>query len=240
MRHLFIILFTFVSATMSAQRVALGPLHSDDSPREDWLLPGDTVMTSTDTIVYGGKPKQVLEEVGSSWGLHEGVNASVNLSAFATFGSHAPHKGGFGQSLNISYLKPLTRDNRLWILAGGYLQHTNYGSDQLYDGGLYAMLNYRISPKWEAYLYGQYSLANNFDRYYNCYWGLGTYAPWGLNYGVSDVTGGMWTPGANVLGAGFRYSPTPSFSLEVNIEHAWYDNNSFHSFDRYRYPVPMP
>ena len=35
----------------NAQDIGLGPLHSSDSPRENWLLPGDTVKTAPDPIV---------------------------------------------------------------------------------------------------------------------------------------------------------------------------------------------
>ena len=127
----------------NAQDIGLGPLHSSDSPRENWLLPGDTVKTATDTIVYGGKPQELHYSVepyrpGSEFGLHEGFNARLSASAFATFGSHAPHKGGFGESLNVAYLKPLTRNNNLWLLAGGYVNHINYGGDNLHDGGFLA------------------------------------------------------------------------------------------------------
>ena len=30
--------------SVHAQQVHLGPLHSSDNPREDWLLPGDTIF----------------------------------------------------------------------------------------------------------------------------------------------------------------------------------------------------
>lgn len=35
-------LFGFCIA--QAQTLTFGPLHSADSPRADWLLPGDTIM----------------------------------------------------------------------------------------------------------------------------------------------------------------------------------------------------
>ena len=48
--------FALLGMKAQAQHVSFGPLHSPDSPREDWLLPGDTVYQDGKTVVYGGKP----------------------------------------------------------------------------------------------------------------------------------------------------------------------------------------
>ncbi|MDD6953182.1 MAG: hypothetical protein PUI88_03745 [Prevotella sp.] len=236
-------IFLLASMASNAQDIGLGPLHSSDSPRENWLLPGDTVKTATDTIVYGGKPQELHYSVepyrpGSEFGLHEGFNASLSASAFATFGSHAPHKGGFGESLNVAYLKPLTRNNNLWLLAGGYVNHINYGGDNLHDGGFFAMLNWQINQHWSVYAYGQLSVSNNFERAYRPY---GLYSPYYYPYGfLAPVNSwnGMGMPGANVIGAGVQYKPNPSVSINVNVEGVWYDNRHPVYFDRYNYPTP--
>ena len=54
----FIIAFcTFLTTEASAQQqVSFGPLHSPDSPREEWLLPGDTVYQAGKPMIYQGKP----------------------------------------------------------------------------------------------------------------------------------------------------------------------------------------
>ena len=243
MKHLLLTIFLLASMASNAQDIGLGPLHSSDSPRENWLLPGDTVKTATDTIVYGGKPQELHYSVepyrpGSEYGLHEGFNASLSASAFATFGSHAPHKGGFAESLNVAYLKPLTRNNNLWLLAGGYVNHINYGGDNLHDGGFFAMLNWQINQRWSVYAYGQLSVSNNFERAYRPY---GLYSPYYYPYGfLAPVNSwnGMGMPGANVIGAGVQYKPNPSVSINVNVEGVWYDNRHLVYFDRYNYPTP--
>lgn len=43
-------------ASVHAQQVHLGPLHSSDNPREDWLLPGDTIFQAEQPLIYKGKP----------------------------------------------------------------------------------------------------------------------------------------------------------------------------------------
>ena len=54
--YLLLLGFALIGMKAQAQHVSFGPLHSQDSPREDWLLPGDTVYQDGKTIVYGGKP----------------------------------------------------------------------------------------------------------------------------------------------------------------------------------------
>ncbi|MGN0216533.1 MAG: hypothetical protein ACI4BG_08350 [Prevotella sp.] len=252
MKHLLFVIILSLSAAAHAQTIGLGPLHSADSPRENWLLPGDTVKTATDTIIYGGKPQELHYEAptaGSGFGLHEGLNANVSASAFATFGHNAPHKGGFGTSLDVAYLKPLKRDKSLWLLAGGYVNSINYGGDNVHDGGFYAMLNWQINPKWNVYAYGQLSVVNNYDRSFRGYYPYGGYSPYpygGYFYSpFFDPIGGPWetasylhAPGANVLGAGVQYKPNANTTININVEGVWYDRHTPAYFDRYNYPVP--
>ncbi len=243
-----------------AQQISLGPLHSADSPREDWILPGDTLRQDGKVIVYGGKPmknpnkkdeKDITQEEKTGyddckWGLHKGLNFSVDLSVFATFGKHTPHWGGFTQSINAAYLTPLTKDNKLWMALGGYVNNINYGSDNYHDGGVFGILGYRFNEHWEAYVYGQLSIANNYSSVYGRYAGLAPYGYGRYGYGMYP---GMWgggimpggygmgEPGANVLGAGVRYT-NKNFSIGLNVEGVWYNQKSPSYFKQYDYPVP--
>lgn len=274
-----------------AQQVNFGPLHSADSPREDWILPGDTILQDGKKMIYSGKPMQnknylpnksylptnsqqkidSYQQVDSSyydnpvstlapaiannwgygnygWGLHKGLNFSVDLSAFATFGKHAPHRGGFTQTINATYLTPITKDNKLWMALGGYVNNINYGGDNYHDGGVYGIMGYRIDEHWEAYVYGQLSIANNYDNIYGGYgpYGYGRYGygmypgMWGpMGCGIMPGGYGMGTPGANVLGAGVRYT-NKNFSIGINVEGAWYNNSTPTYHKKYDYPVPEP
>ncbi len=245
-----------------AQQISLGPLHSADSPREDWLLPGDTLRQDGKLVVYGGKPmknpnykvesttdkKEVEKGYDNySWGLHKGLNFSVDLSVFATFGKHTPHWGGFTQTIQAAYLTPLTKDNKLWMALGGYVNNINYGGDNYHDGGVYGIVGYRFSEHWEAYVYGQLSIANNYNTIYGRYGGLSPYGfgrygygmypgMWGCGIGMPGGYG-MGVPGANVLGAGVRYTHK-NFSIGVNVEGVWYNQKTPSYFKQYDYPVP--
>ena len=257
-----------------AQQVAFGPLHSADSPREDWLLPGDTLFQEGKALVYQGKPMKNakysvmkkqdeanhLEECYNNnpisdltynlspiygYGLHKGLNLSLGASAFATFGKGLPHRGGFSQNINATYLAPLTKDGKLWIAGGGYFNNTFWGSDSYRDVGLYAILGYKFNEHWEAYAYGQLSITNNYDRLYNRYMGYGRYGMgyypgyWGGMFpGTMPMGYGMGVPGANVLGAGVKYNVNKNFSIGFNIEGVWYNTNGTDYFDRYNYPNP--
>lgn len=260
--YLLLLGFALIGMKAQAQHVSFGPLHSQDSPREDWLLPGDTVYQDGKTVVYGGKPvkntytpirhidsnNDELYKMGSyGWGLHKGLNLSVDLSVFATFGKHAPHWGGFTQTINATYLTPLTKDNKLWMALGTYLNNINYGGDNFRDGGVYGILGYQFDEHWEAYVYGQVSVANNYNSMYNRYAGYGPYGYgrygmypgiWGM--GVMPGGYGMGAAGANVLGAGVRYT-NKNFSIGVSVEGNWYNTPKTPTYyKQYDYPVSEP
>lgn len=260
--YLLLLGFALIGMKAQAQHVSFGPLHSQDSPREDWLLPGDTVYQDGKAVVYGGKPvkntytpirhidsnNDELYKMGSyGWGLHKGLNLSVDLSVFATFGKHAPHWGGFTQTINATYLTPLTKDNKLWMALGTYLNNINYGGDNFRDGGVYGILGYQFNEHWEAYVYGQVSVANNYNSIYSRYAGYGPYGYgrygmypgiWGM--GVMPGGYGMGAAGANVLGAGVRYT-NKNFSIGVSVEGNWYNNPKTPSYyKQYDYPVSEP
>lgn len=279
----YFIMLILCCASVHAQQVHLGPLHSSDNPREDWLLPGDTIFQAEQPLIYKGKPvkntqysvaKKSLMALapfqdtdskpmyagnksmyvgdrsvyaGDSsffynpvsmmpfgtygYGLHRGLNVSLDLSAFATFGKNLPHKGGFSQNINATYLAPLTKDGKLWIAGGGYFNNTFWGSDSYRDVGLYAILGYRFNEHWEAYVYGQLSVSNNYSQYGNLYYGWG----WPVT-GVMPLGYGMGVAGANVLGAGVKYNVNKNFSIGLNVEGIWYNNKTPVYFDQYNYP----
>lgn len=260
--YLLLLGFALIGMKAQAQHVSFGPLHSQDSPREDWLLPGDTVYQDGKTVVYGGKPVKntytPIRHIDSNsdepykmnrygWGLHKGLNLSVDLSVFATFGKHAPHWGGFTQTINATYLTPLTKDNKLWMALGTYLNNINYGGDNFRDGGVYGILGYQFDEHWEAYVYGQVSVANNYNSIYNRYAGYGPYGYgrygmypgiWGM--GVMPGGYGMGAAGANVLGAGVRYT-NKNFSIGVSVEGNWYNTPKTPTYyKQYDYPVSEP
>ena len=268
--YLLLLGFALLGMKAQAQHVSFGPLHSPDSPREDWLLPGDTVYQDGKTVVYGGKPMKhtytplrhiadnsandEIYGMGNGWGLHKGLNLSIDLSVFATFGKNAPHWGGFTQTINATYLTPLTKDNKLWMALGTYINNINYGSDNFHDGGVYGMLGYKFNEHWEAFVYGQVSVANNYNSIYNRYAGYGPYGyrgygPYGYGpfgygmypgaWGMGVMPGGygMGAAGANVLGAGVRYT-NKNFSIGVSVEGNWYNTPKTPTYyKQYDYPV---
>lgn len=260
--YLLLLGFALLGMKAQAQHVSFGPLHSPDSPREDWLLPGDTVYQDGKTVVYGGKPMKhtytplrhiadnsandEIDGMSNGWGLHKGLNLSIDLSVFATFGKNAPHWGGFTQTINATYLTPLTKDNKLWMALGTYINNINYGSDNFHDGGVYGMLGYKFNEHWEAFVYGQVSVANNYNSIYNRYAGYGPYGygPFGYGmypgaWGMGVMPGGygMGAAGANVLGAGVRYT-NKNFSIGVSVEGNWYNTPKTPTYyKQYDYPV---
>ncbi len=128
------------------------------------------------------------------WGLHGGLNLSVGLSAFVSFGK-GPWKGvGFGQNISAMYAIPVT--DRLSVAVGGYLDHLFWQRDSYVDAGLSAVIGYRFDEHWEAYLYGQKSLVRN-------------RMPMPL-YDVGDI--------GDRIGATVKYNFSPTFSIQVSVE----------------------
>lgn len=166
------------------------------------------------------------------YNLHQGMNINVDLSAFYLSGKHL-HGGGFGQRISATYLKPLTE--KLWVAAGGYLNNTFFKGDSFRDGGIYGMVGYKFDEHWEAYLYAQKSITNNYysTPYYNNWYG---YSP----FHSSFREGGFGTPGADVIGATLQYNFNPSFSVAVSVEGVWYKNHDLKYPYQYNYPVPEP
>lgn len=252
---IFTLLLITWSLCISAQRIARGPLHSPDNPRNEWLLPGDTLYNikghNNSPQIYKGKPQRlvVADTLAApsrqsapiyEQGLHDGLNLAIDLSAFATMGKHAPHRGGFGQSINAAYCAPLTHDRKLWAAAGIYLNNTNWGCDVLRDIGIYGMLEYRPSAKWELCLYGQLSVSNNYGSLYSLY-GLPHWRYYAYNaLPYTTQMGYGFAPGANVVGFGARYHFSPSFWVQLNVQGEWYNNTPLFYGDHHRYPTPLP
>jgi hypothetical protein len=204
-------------------------------------------LTSLDSLIT---PPSIIEDY--SYGLHQGLNVSLGASAFATFGKNVPHSGGFSQNIDLNYVAPITRDGKIWTSFGGYMNHTNWGSDNYYDVGLHGMLGYKIDDHWEAYIYGQLSVSNNYNKYYYSNYGpygllgfypgygMGGFPVYGIGYAFSSPWGyGMGVPGAIVLGTGIRYTnKNKTFSIGVNVEGVWYHDQKSQYYKQYDYPTP--
>ena len=150
----------------------------------------------------------------NTWDLHEGLNVSLGAAIVAQFGKHARHGAGFGQNISAMYALPVTP--RLSLAVGGYMNQLYWGGDVVRDAGVTAVMGYRFDDHWEAFLYGQKSLAGE-KRMPMPFYDMG-------------ILGDR-------IGAAVRYNFNPSFSVEVSVEHQsmpWRD--SF--YDTYMRGVP--
>lgn len=140
------------------------------------------------------------------WILHEGLNVSLGFSVFSTFGSGDTWSGaGFGQNLSMMYAKPLNQ--RLSLAVGGYLSNATWAHDTFREAGLTAVLGYQFDEHWSGYLYGQKSLHR--------------YQPMPcLMRDISDM--------GDKIGAAIRYSFSPSFSVQLNIEKRFINDSDFY------------
>ena len=101
---------------------------------------------------------------------------------------------GFAQSLQATYLTPLTP--KLTLMAGGYVNNLNWGGINARNAGIYGELSYQFNEHWEAFIYGQKSF-------------LKPEMPLPLYY-MHDV--------GDRIGAAVRYTPNHTFSVTVSVE----------------------
>ncbi len=161
--------------------------------------------------------------------LHEGLNVSLDLSAFATFGKHAKG-GGFGQRLTATWLQTLGK--RGWVAVGGYINHMNWRGDHYTGGGLTAEAGYQFDEHWSAYVYGQKSLVNQGGYHTG-------YAPYGCGYYGWGCLPFMGNDLGDKLGAAVRWTPNRTFSVELSVEKNWYPKSTTGYWGQYNYPMPL-
>lgn len=155
------------------------------------------------------------------WGLHQGLNVQLSASVVAAFGKHAPKGAGFAQNLQATYLTPINR--KLTLMAGGYVNNLNWGGMNARNAGLYGELSYQIDEHWEAHVYGQKNISGNTTGFIP-----GLYGSYGLGMmGMGSPLYGGYLGGVDRIGAGVRYMPNQSFSVEVNVEQVWLPNQPY-------------
>lgn len=186
---------------------------------------GNTTATDSLADVYYPTPLSSYRHYG--W-LHPGLNVSLGMSVFASFGKHAPKGAGFGQNLSATWLQPLGK--RGWMAVGGYVNHMNWSGNSYTSGGLTAELGYQFNEHWSAYVYGQKSVANS---------GLGYYG-YGYGRGLYDLTPMMYNDLGDKLGVAVRWKPNPTLSVELQVEKNLYPTTTYGYPDRYKYNYPLP
>lgn len=144
----------------------------------------------------------------SNWELHKGLNVSMGASVFAQFGKHARHGAGFNQNIAAMYAMPLSKN--LSLAVGGYFNNTYWGHDTYRDAGLSAVLGYRFNEHWEAYIYGQKSIASS------------NYIPYSL-YDMNAL--------GDRIGAAVKYNVNKNFSITLSVDKQFAPDNGW-------WPVP--
>ena len=146
-----------------------------------------------------------------TWRLHEGVNASLGLSVFSTFGSgHTWSGAGFSENASLMYAMPLGK--KFSAALGGYVKNTSWAHDSFRSAGLSAILNYQANDRLNVYAYGQKSLLNS------------NHIPLPLYY-MEDV--------ADRIGLGAEYKVSPAFSIGLSVDYSrykepnpWFEHNN--------------
>ena len=219
--------------------------HNDSIPKSARSMTSKTPLhTHTEAVSS--------EEWSDGNSLHAGLNASMDLSAYTTFGGRR-HRSGLARTVNVAYATPLGKNGSL--VVGGNVSHVNEGSSNYVTGSVYAELGYRFNDQWSATIYGQKSIGSSgfYPYSYYGYPSLGyqslmcpySFDPYGVGgYGFGPYDYG-WGPGyyGNVdrIGASVQWKPSPSFSLQLSVEKDWYhDPYKDSAFGPHKYDYPLP
>ena len=97
------------------------------------------------------------------WQLHEGLNASLSLSATFGLGSGSPSGVGFGKDIDMMYAFPISK--RWSAAAGLYVSDFSWGWMSNREVGFSGIASYRLSDKVTLSAYANKSLANNRRSY---------------------------------------------------------------------------
>jgi hypothetical protein len=147
-------------------------------------------LTSRGTIAHFPYLYHLYSPFGE-WALHPGLNGSLSASAIFGLGEHA--QSGFANSAAFMYADNLAP--KLSFAMGGYSSFLDYGSHQMKDTGLTAMLNYQWNSHWDTAIFLQKSL---------------------MQPRVSPEMWWMQDIG-DKIGASVRYTPAPGFSLHLSV-----------------------
>lgn len=134
-----------------------------------------------------------------NWSLHKGMNVSLGASVLAEFGKNARGGAGFTQNVSAMYAVPVTK--KLSVAVGGYFNNIMWQHDTWREAGVSAIMGYKFNDHWEAYLYGQKSLAGN-RRFMPC-----------TVYDISNI--------GDRIGAAVKYNVNPNFSFQVSVERGY-------------------
>ena len=192
-----------------------------------------SLMAQTDSLrcPVAVVPQQMVRPY--YYGLHQGLNVQLSASVMAGFGKYAPKGAGFAQNLQATYLAPLS--NKLTIMAGGYVNNLTWGGITARNAGLYGELSYQFDDHWEAHVYGQKNITGTSTGFIPGLYGYGRYGYAGYGYGMAALMGlpagnpldGGYMGAVDRIGAGVRYMPNPTLSIEVNIEQMWLPNQPY-------------
>lgn len=151
---------------------------------------GEVLPVTLQPLYWGG---------WNSWSLHRGLNVSLGASVFAEFGKNARGGAGFAQNISAMYAMPVTK--KLSVAVGGYFNNVMWQHDAWREAGLSAVVGYKFNDHWEAYLYGQKSLAGN-RRFMPC-----------TVWDISNI--------GDRIGAAVKYNVNRNFSFQVSVEQGW-------------------
>ena len=141
------------------------------------------------------------------------MNVNVGFRAMAQFGKNALHGVGIGESAAMMYAGTFKNAPRLSYGAGLYMDNVNWGSSTSRSVGLTAMLGYKISERWNAFLYGQKNIVNS-----------NTFTqPYYLR--ANELA-------KDAVGAAIRYNVAPGSYIQMNIEYNRIPTNNL-------IPIPM-
>lgn len=169
------------------------------------------------------------------WDLHEGLNVSVGASATVASGGGRT-TSGFGQNIAVMYADAVS--SKFSYAVGGYLNNYTFGPGAYREGGISAMLDYKVNDRLEVYAYAQLHLTHkdNGMPYYGMYGPYGMYSPYGMygQMGMDMMNGG------DRIGGGARYQIGKHSWIQLQVEYARVPVSPYNPYNSWGRPGAYP
>lgn len=132
------------------------------APRQDFFETGQMTVPVAGFSplrwdrTIGCFPEFYSPAFGGIWHLHEGFNASLNMSVCASFGRHRYAGAGLATGVSAMYARSLT--DKLMLAAGGFFDSTTWGAYRDIRAGVNVLLGYHLTERVSLYAYGSKTL----------------------------------------------------------------------------------
>lgn len=158
MRPILVMMLVVTSICAYAQREEPQPSVTDSVQYEVPAAPLFAIPAPAYGLMPMHTPFSLMPGAYSGfWPIHQGLNVQVGMEVSVGLGKYAPKGVGFGQYAGAVFAQPL--GNRFVLAAGIFAANMDWGRYHRTDGGVGALLAYRLNDRISLFAYGIKSFA---------------------------------------------------------------------------------